>query len=277
MNVSEKRVVSSHDARIQRIRALQTREERERTGQFFADGLRFVIQAEQRGAPIESLLYAPALLSNSAGQRLVHRIRKQGIPCLEVTPSVFQSVSLSEEPQGVGAVVRQHWEKIACLRPLGELCWIAVEEVQSAGNLGTILRTSEAVGGAGIILIGNAPDPYDPATVRASMGAIFCQRIVRTTLEEFAEWKRHYHCQLVGTSLSATNDYHHVTYPAPVVLLMGNERKGLTPEAQGLCDLLVKIPMVGKSDSLNVAIATSVLLYELFNQHRNKNAGKHQT
>jgi tRNA(Leu) C34 or U34 (ribose-2'-O)-methylase TrmL len=113
-------------------------------------------------------------------------------------------------------------------------------------------------------------DPYDPSTVRATMGAIFRQRFVRTTVTEFRRWKRDSLYRLVGTSPSATTDYHMVSYDTPTILFMGEERKGLPPELQSLCDMMVSIPMIGEDNSLNLAVATSVMLYEMFNQRRDR-------
>jgi TrmH family RNA methyltransferase len=145
---------------------------------------------------------------------------------------------------------------------------VALSSIQSPGNLGTLLRTADAVGAAGVILLGDGVDPYDPAAVRASMGAIFSQRFVRASTRELAAWKRRSGALLVGTSPAAPTDYQALTYPPSLVLFMGHERQGLSPEEQALCDELVRIPMVGSSDSLNLAVATSVMLYEVFNQHR---------
>jgi TrmH family RNA methyltransferase len=147
-------------------------------------------------------------------------------------------------------------------------CWIMLETVRSPGNLGTILRTSEAVGGSGLILLGNAVDPYDPATVRATMGSLFSQRLVCTTPEEFHSWRGRQRCALIGTMPSASIDYQALDYRGPLVLLMGDERKGLSPDLQAICDVVVRIPMVGGADSLNLSIAASLMLYEDFNQRR---------
>lgn len=271
-DTDSKLIYSRHDFHIKRLRRLQTREGREQTGLFLAEGIRHVAQAAQNGAKIETLLVAPEILINLYGKRLVRHLRLSGVPCYGLTSAVYHSLSQADEPQGVAAVVRQQWERLEQIRPEQGLCWIAVESVQSSGNLGTIIRTCDAVGGAGLILIGNTTDPYDPATVRASMGALFTQQFVRATPKAFAEWKQRHTCLLVGTSPHATQDYHAVRYPHPVVLLMGSERKGISEEIQGLCDLMVRIPMVGRSDSLNVAVATSVMLYELFNQRRKQTA-----
>jgi len=143
-----------------------------------------------------------------------------------------------------------------------------LDEVQDPGNLGTILRTSDAVGAQGIILLNHSTDPFDPAVVRASMGAIFSQIIVKSTFEEFSEWKTINQIPVVGTSGKADNEYRALNYPFPMVLLMGSERQGLSKEHYRICDEVVSIPMVGKSDSLNLAIATGVILYEIFYQKR---------
>jgi TrmH family RNA methyltransferase len=141
---------------------------------------------------------------------------------------------------------------------------VALDAAQDPGNIGTILRTSDAVGGAGLLLLGQSADPYDPGALRASMGAIFSQRLVKTDFTQLLQWARQQHIPLVGTSDSASTDYRAAHYHQPTVLLMGSERAGLSQEQQAQCDLVVKIPMVGRSDSLNLAVATGVLLYELF-------------
>ena len=135
-------------------------------------------------------------------------------------------------------------------------------------SLAAILRTCDAVGGAGVILLGSTTDPYDPAAVRASMGAIFSQRLARTSFAELTAWCGRHSVAVVGTSPSAPLDYQAVAYQSPLVLLMGSEPRGLSSEQQALCDLTVNIPMVGHSDSLNLAVATGIMLYEVFNQRR---------
>jgi TrmH family RNA methyltransferase len=187
---------------------------------------------------------------------------------VEVTADVFQSLAAKEHAQGLGIVVRQRWLDLAHIRPGPGQCWVALDTVQYPGNLGTILRTCDAVGGAGVILLGNTTDPYDPAGVRASMGAIFSQHLARASFAEFAAWCRSHDLLVVGTSPAATLDYQGVGYQPPLVLLMGSEPRGLSREQQALCDVVVNIPMVGHSDSLNLAVATGLMLYEFFNQQR---------
>ena len=260
-------ITRSDHARIRTIRRLRERTARDATGHYYIEGVRCVIQAVRAGVAIQTLLLCPAQMTHPFLHTLVARLRQTGVPVLEVTPAVLHSIGTVADPQGIGAVVCQRWLPLDRAAPKAGLCWIALDTVQSPGNLGTILRTATAVGGAGVILLGDGIDPYDPAVVRGSMGAIFAQRLVRTTLPAFLRWKVAHGCLLVGTSPAAYTDYRAIAYRPPTVLLMGGERKGLPLALQTACDALVQIPMVGRSvDSLNLAVATGVLLYELFNQ-----------
>lgn len=270
-------ISSLNNPTIKHIRSLRQRKEREQSGLLFIEGIRLVVEAVQQGADIETLVIAPDLLTSPFAQEIAQSHQQAGVAWIEVTPAVFKSISTKEGPQGIGAVVRQRWESLAqvSLEPEDEgnvslLGWVALDAVQDPGNLGTILRTSDAVGCAGVILLGHTTDPYDPAALRASMGAIFSQRLVRASFAEFAAWKRQHHASVVGTSDAAATEYQAVVYYPPLILLMGGERQGLSPEQQALCDVMVRIPMVGRSDSLNLAVATGVMLYEIFNQNRER-------
>lgn len=235
---------------------------------FFIEGLRFLAQALQQRVPLRTVLVVPKMLVHPFGHTLMRQVAQQKIPVLEVTPDVFLSHSRAEEPQWIGAIAEQQWEPLARLGSNEGLCWVACDTVHSPGNLGNIIRTCDAVGAAGLILLGDAVDPYDPATVRATMGAIFSVRFARTTPLLFTDWLRRQGATLVGTSPHAPQDYQQVRYPRPLVVWMGGERQGLSPEQQNACNLMVRIPMAGRSDSLNVAVATGVMLYEVFNQQR---------
>jgi TrmH family RNA methyltransferase len=257
------------NTRVKQIRALRRRKEREATGLYFAEGIRIVTEAAQLDAGIESLVVAPELLKSTHALELVEAQRRRGVPVLEVSRAVFEGLSTREGPQGLGAVMRQRFEPLEGVTPGGELCWVALDAAQDPGNIGTILRTSDAVGGGGLILLGHAADPYDPAAVRASMGALFAQRLVRAGWDEFVAWKHEHGVNVVGTSDKADQEYRGAAYPPRLVLLMGSEREGLSPAQQGICDQMVRIPMAGRSDSLNLAVATAVVLYEVFYQRGN--------
>ena len=253
---------------VKAIRALSSRKQRDSSGRFFVDGLHLVAAAAQQQAMIEICVVAPELLTSAFGRELARALAHSGTHVIEVTADVFQSLAAKEHAQGVGIVARQRWLDLAHMRPESGQCWVALDTVQYPGNLGTILRTCDAVGGAGVILLGNTTDPYDPAGVRASMGAIFSQRLARASFTEFAAWCRRHNLVVVGTSPAAALDYQGVAYQPPLVLLMGSEPRGLAREQQALCDVVVNIPMVGHSDSLNLAVATGLMLYEVFNQQR---------
>jgi TrmH family RNA methyltransferase len=257
-----------HHPFIQRIAALRQRTCRDQSGRYYVEGLLFVYQAVQRRATLDALVVCRRLLPSPAAQHLVRQQRQLGVPILDATPTVLHQLTTVDDPQGIGTVVRQRWERLEHITPGTELCWLALQTVRSVGNLGTILRTAAAVGCAGLFVLGNRVDPYEPAAVRATMGAFYAQRFVRTTPTALAQWTRRHDCLLVGTSPPAPTDYQARAYHAPTILLMGEERKGLPSDLVALCDDLVRIPMVVGSDSLNLGVATGVMLYELFNQRR---------
>ena len=264
------RIHDAEDERVAQVRALLGRKERERTGLFWTEGLRFVARAVQGRVPLETVIWVPKMLRHPFGQKLIRQCRAASVPCWEVTPEVFLRLSRAEEVQWIGAVGRQRWVPLADAPPQAGLCWLALDTVQSPGNLGTILRTCDAVGAAGVILLGPQADPYDPAAIRATMGALFAQRLVRTTWDEFAAWQRRHGGLLVGTSPVGAVDYREIVYRAPTTLWMGWERQGLSPQQQAQCDVMARIPMIGRSDSLNLAVSTGVMLYEVFHQRRDR-------
>jgi TrmH family RNA methyltransferase len=168
----------------------------------------------------------------------------------------------------LGAVVRQQWSAISEVRPRKDNLWIAVESIDSPGNLGTIIRTAEATGAIGIIAIGAGADPYEPTAIRASMGSLFSQKLVRCSAREFTDWARALDVALVGSSPSGLLDYRAFHCRWPAVLMIGSEKHGLSDQLADACDFMVRIPMVGRGDSINAAVAAGVILYELFNQRR---------
>jgi TrmH family RNA methyltransferase len=258
-------ITSRSNPTIKTIRSLRDRKERDRAGLFFVEGIRLVVEAAQLGAEIETLIVAPDLLKSRVALDTVGGVRHSGrdVTVLEVSPDVFESISQKEGPQGIGAVVRQRWESLRDVRIGDELCWVALDEPQDPGNVGTILRTADAVGCGGVILLDHSADPYDPAALRASMGAIFSQRLVRARFSDLLIWKLENDYRLVGTSDHASTDYRAAAYRFPLVLLMGSEREGLSADQQTACDMMVHLPMKGRSDSLNLAVATGVMLFEL--------------
>ncbi len=265
-------ISSKNNSRIKSMRKLRSRQERDRTGTFLVEGIRQVSEAIQSGADLVELVVAPELLRSQFALDLVEQEVGEGTQLLTVSADVFGSFSERDHPHGLAAVVRQRWTNLNDVKVESHALWIALESIADPGNLGTILRTGDAVGASGVILLGQSTDPFDAAVVRASMGAVFTLQIARAAADELVDWARNHRIALAGTSPDATLDYQSVDYPAPLVLLMGSERHGLPENLQRACDPLVRLPMAGRVDSLNLAVATGVVLYEVFNQRRQRAA-----
>jgi len=262
-------ITSSANPTIKQIRKLRDRKERQQTGLFYAEGLRIVIEAAHQNASIQTLVYAPEILTSEQGMQEIRELQKRGTDIVEVSESVFRSLALKDDPQGIAAVVAQAWLSLDQIKLGDSDLWVALEEVADPGNLGTILRTCDGVGAKGVVLLDHSTDPYDPTAMRASMGAVFTQKLVKTDLDHFRAWAKANDVPLIGTSGAARLDYHIFTYPTKFMLLMGSERQGLSEKALAMCDEVVRIPMTGQADSLNLAVATAVVLYEVYNNRRN--------
>lgn len=256
------------DPKFLALRSLQTPAGRSQTQLYIIEGIRHVARAvEQRGA-IQSVFFDPSVLSNRFGRKLLERIRKSGVATVQLSPHLYRGLTLAGEPQGIGAVLRQQWIPIESIRPAPDSLWLAIESIDSPGNLGSIIRTAEATGISGIFLIGCYPDPWDPAAVRATMGSLFSQRIVRCSAREFGEWAKSFGVAVVGSSPAGLLDYTALRYRWPAALVIGSEKYGLSEHLVELSDFMVRIPMGGRCDSINAAVAAGVLLYEMFNQRR---------
>ena len=251
---------------VKQVRQLRSRQERERTGTYYIEGARIVAQAVQAGAEITLGVVAPELLQGTHAIETIQALRATGAPIVELGVSAFEGISFKENLQGIGAVVRYHSEGLDAIFPEEKRIWVALDNVGNPGNLGAIMRTCDAVGGAGLILLGDTTDPFHPAAVRASMGSLFALRMVRARFDEFVRWKSAQGYAIVGTTPDVEQEYRQVEYPPRPILLMGSERLGLSPQQQAACHLLVRIPMIGTCDSLNLGVATSIVLYEMFHQ-----------
>ena len=185
------------------------------------------------------------------------------MPTAHLPPEAFRDLSTDTRASGILAIARQRWTRLGELRLDGTPGLLVLEGIRFPGNLGTILRTAEAVGVAGVAFLDSCRDPYDVAAVRASMGSLYDLRLVRTDAAELIAWARETDTTLVGTSPRAECDHTTLRDVRRAALLMGDEREGLSPDAMQLCDATVRIPICGRGDSLNVAVATGIVLYEL--------------
>jgi RNA methyltransferase, TrmH family len=257
-------ITSRANERVKTVKALKDRRERDATGTFFAEGHRVLRAGIETGATIDQIVAAPDRLDGDEAQLLDEFVASH-VPVLEVSPEVYDSLSYREGAESIGAVIRQRWEELTD-QTRGKRCWVALHDIQHPGNLGTVIRTCDAVGGDGVILSGRTTDPYHPVAVRGSLGSIFSQRIVRATSSGFARWVKQAGVTVVGTSPHGDRDYREADYSRPVVLLMGSERIGISEGQIALCDAVVRIPMLGYVESLNLSIASALVLYEVMRQ-----------
>jgi TrmH family RNA methyltransferase len=249
-------------ARIQKLQ--DDRLYRDSRGLFFVEGVRNFVHAAEHRFSLDTLIYSERLLIHPLARKLVRRLKRRGIPFARLSPEQFGSVSRAERASGVGVIVRQKVRQLEYIKPGNQECWTALSHVRSPGNFGTLIRTSAATGAAGFILLGDSIDPFDPVVVRSTMGAVFKQTMVRTDVEHLRRWVRMHKIHVIGASPDGWEDYDCVCYRRPSLLILGTERSGLTDEQRRICERIVRIPMVDGMDSLNLAVAGSLLLYEVF-------------
>ena len=256
-------ITAVSNPRVKSVRALSLKKQRDENGTFLAEGMKLVIDAQEQGWKIETLIFC----KSAASEQLLDfaaRVRTTGTDILEVNEKVLTSITRKDNPQMVLGVMRQQWAELPSSLKDPATVWLALDRVRDPGNLGTILRTADAAGVDGVILLGETTDPYSLESVRASMGSIFNVGIVRADAGSFVNWRNKWPGIVVGTHLEGAVDYRTIDYASqPVLLLMGNEQQGLADELAGLCDKLALIPMQGAADSLNLAIATGVMLFEM--------------
>lgn len=253
---------------IRQVRQLRQRKVRDATGLFVVEGIRHVGEALAAGAQVEYLCYAPDLLRSPFAYELIREQTARGLHCYALAEDVFRSLAEKENPQGILAVVRRQQLALQALTPRAHPWLVALANPQDPGNIGTVMRTIDAVGASGLILLDGGADPSHPNAVRASLGALFWMPVVSTSFGEFAPWARAQGYRLYGTSEKGAMDYRAARYPRPLILLMGSEREGLTPEQEAACDTVVRLPMVGRVTSLNLAVATGVMLYAMMDTGR---------
>jgi TrmH family RNA methyltransferase len=258
-------ISSRQNERVKAIRALRERKERDASGTFFGEGERLLRAALQTGAAFQTVVVAPERLTSSEAA-LVDSLEEMKLPLLEVTPELFDVIALREEAQSVGAVISQRWESLSSVSETRR-CWLVLHDIQHPGNLGTLIRTCDAAGGDGVILTGRSTDPYHPIAVRGSLGAVFSQRLVRASQADVSRWLPRSGCTVVGTTPDGDVDYREADYASkPVAILGGNERVGISKEQAALCDQLVRVPMAGYVESLNLSVATALVLFEVLRQ-----------
>ena len=254
-----KEVRSSTDTSslIEDALALRSRDTRDARRQFLVEGVRAINLAMEFDA-LETLFYAP---SGEEGTRfLASEARARGVRCLQVEDAELRAMAHGEDAQGVVGIARQQTRTLLEANA-HEGVWLALETLNDDGNLGTMLRTAEASGARGLIACGAEVDFWAPKAVRASMGALFCQTLVRASWREMRDFQAATNARWIGTALMEAEPYDKISYGKNFWLWMGDERDGLSPRALAACDALAFIPMSGRVDSLNVGVAAGVVLF----------------
>lgn len=251
-------ITSLSNPLIKQARSLRQKKARQESGLFLVEGIHHVGEALEAKWDVESVLYAPDLLISNFARDLIARL---GAKPQAVSVQVMESLADKENPQGILAIVRQKEIRFSDLR--SPKTSIALVSPRDPGNVGTILRTMDAVGADALFLLDGGVDVYHPTVVRSSMGALFWKPIIHTSFVDFAFWARAKKVQLIGTSAHGDVDYHTLVPQAPWVLVLGTEQKGLSLEQTKACDVTVSLPMKGRVSSLNLAVAAGVLLYAL--------------
>jgi len=250
-------ITSLSNPLIKQARALRQKKVRLESGSFLVEGIHHVGEAIDAGWHVESVLYAPDLLTSNFARDLISRLENTPQP---VSAQAMESLADKDNPQGILAVVRQKKTQLKELKPLE---WAAaIVSPQDPGNVGTILRTLDAVGADALFLLDGGVDLYHPTTIRASMGTLFWKPVIQISFDEFVRWSHEGNYQLIGTSAHGDVEYQTFVPNPPWILVLGNEQKGLSAEQTNACDVTVSLPMKGRVSSLNLAVAAGVLLYQ---------------
>ena len=258
-----RQVTAFSNATVKLLRSLRDKKARRSEGLFLAEGLRIITEARDSGRLPEIVAFSAEGARHPLATEVIAAVEAAGGDAIETTPDILAKMSGKDNPQMLLGAYRQPEMALAGLDRKAAPLWIVVQALRDPGNIGTILRTGDAVGAGGLILIDDCADPFSVEAVRASMGAVFTQQVATARWPEFVTWLRDGDGQLVGTSLKVTQDYLDAQYRPPCFLLIGNEQQGLPPDYEDECDSLVKIPMAGRADSLNAAMAAAVMAFAI--------------
>jgi TrmH family RNA methyltransferase len=258
-----RQITAFSNATVKRLRSLRDKKARRAEGLFLAEGLRIIAEARDSGRLPEIVAFSGEGAKHKLAAEIIAATEAAGGEAIETSPEILSKMSGKDNPQMLLGAYRQPGMSLDRIDRSKAPLWIVAQALRDPGNIGTILRTGDAAGAGGLILIDDSADPFSVEAVRASMGAVFTQNIGVARWPEFVRWLRSSEGQLVGTSLKATGVYLDAEYRRPCFLLIGNEQQGLPAEYEAECDLLVKIPMAGRADSLNAAMAAAVMAFAI--------------
>ncbi len=264
MRAIAKAITSLTNARVKAVRALEMRKTRRESGQFVAEGASLLMAARDAGHHPKTLLFLASDDTPRATAAYIDWAIDIGVECLTVNQAILAKLTGKDNPQSVIGVFRQQWTTLPGAADVGDDdVWLVLEEVRDPGNLGTIIRTCDAAGIKGIVLVDNCCDPFQRECVRATMGSLFAVPLIKISSEEFLNWRRDWPGDVAGLHLHGSEDFRDVKLKRPAIVMMGSEGPGLSDAMTEACNKRLLIPMAGKLDSLNLAVATALMLYEV--------------
>lgn len=259
-------ISSLQNPKIKHVIHLRDRHEREKNQQFIIEGYREILRAADAKRRIDQLFICPELFLGSNENALITRIAQQGAKIIPCTEKVFQKISYRDRPDGLIAIAPQSHFSLQQLTPSANPFYIVAEAIEKPGNLGTILRSSDAVGLDALILCDRCTDIHNPNVVRASVGTLFTVPVIEASSEETIAYLKKNNIAILAATPSATEEFTKVDMTRPLAIAVGTEQLGLSEKWLKEADIRVRIPMNGVADSLNVAMATTLLLYEALRQ-----------
>jgi TrmH family RNA methyltransferase len=258
------RITSPANPTIKMLKSLHLKKARAETGLFLGEGLRLATEAAALGIWPEWLAVSSASLERGAALALAKSADARGVKVVETSEAILAAIAKRDNPQTVIGAWRQTLSPLSALSPHAQSLIIALDSVRDPGNLGTILRTADTIGADAVVLTGGPCDPFSVEAVRASMGSLFAVKLVRCSIDDLVRWKQAHGLMMVGAHLHGSVRHDDFPVDRGIIVLMGTEQSGLPDATAALCDVRVRIPMRGRADSLNLAIATAVLSYDVW-------------
>ncbi|MBY0568973.1 MAG: RNA methyltransferase [Hyphomonadaceae bacterium] len=254
-------ITSASNPQIKLLKSLHLKKARSETGLFLAEGARLAVEAADLGVWPEILVFSPAAMARDQVRALIQQAEARRVRVIETSETIIAQISKRDNPQ---TVIGAYKQQLASLDSIDGATVVALEGIRDPGNLGTILRTADSTGASGVVLVGESCDPFSVEAVRASMGSLFAMKLARASFDDLVRYKKARGAEMMGLSLKGSAQDAASAPPAKAIVLMGNEQSGLPDYMEAACDTLVKLPMRGRADSLNLAVATAVMLYDLW-------------
>ncbi len=265
-------ITSMQNSKVKQAIQLANRRTRNQTNFFLIEGYRELSRAVQAKIKVISLFICPNLFLGTNEKALIEQIRQNKAPIYHCSESVFKKISYRDRPDGLIAIAQQMNYPLRSMQLSPNAFVVIAEAIEKPGNLGTILRSADAAGVDGVMVCDRCTDIYNPNVVRASVGTLFTTSVVEATSQEVLDLMREHKIKIVAATPSASQEFTQADLTGPIAIAVGTEQLGLSDFWMKQADICVRIPMHGIADSLNVATATTLLLYEVIRQRKGKNA-----